>query len=203
MIDIKLLEENQELERAASWSFYVDKVETFAYFNKVFSKNQCESIIKIGKKNLDLASVGGGFVNKKIRDSKTSWIAPTENNKWIFQKLTDIILTVNKEFFNFDLWGMAEGLQFTEYTEPAGMYNPHVDCMFNGNIRKLSLSVQLSDPNDYEGGDFVINNGDEIILPKEQGTLFAFPSYVLHGVKPVTKGTRYSLVAWITGPQFK
>ena len=41
------------------------------------------------------------------------------------------------------------------------------------------------------------------MLPKEQGKLILFPSYVLHEVKPVTKGERYSLVAWITGPQFK
>lgn len=202
MIDIKLLEDN-DFFNIGSWSFNSDKIEIYAFLNNVFNKDQCESIIKLGKKNLHFGGVGNGDVNKKIRNSKVSWIVPTDNNKWIYQKLTEAIMILNKQFFNFDLWGMAEGIQFTEYTSPNGMYNPHVDCMFNGNIRKLSISVQLSDPNDYEGGDFIINNGDELILPKEQGAVIAFPSYALHGVKPVTKGTRYSLVAWITGPQFK
>lgn len=202
MIDIKLLEDN-DFFNIGSWSFNSDQIEIYAFLNNVFNKDQCESIIKLGKKNLHFGGVGNGDVNKKIRNSKVSWIVPTDNNKWIYQKLTEAIMILNKQFFNFDLWGMAEGIQFTEYTSPNGMYNPHVDCMFNGNIRKLSISVQLSDPNDYEGGDFIINNGDELILPKEQGAVIAFPSYALHGVKPVTKGTRYSLVAWITGPQFK
>ena len=71
-------------------------------------------------------------------------------------------------------------------------------------IRKLSLSIQLSDPSSYEGGELVLYVGEEgITVPKEQGKLIAFPSFTLHEVKPVTKGERYSLVAWITGPQFK
>lgn len=203
MIDIKLIEKENKFKTPLSWSFYTDKIESFAYHENVFTKAQCESIIKLGKDNLDFAKVGGGDIDKKVRDSKTSWLNPNENDTWIFQRITDVILNLNHQFFNFDLWGMAEGLQFTEYSAPNGCYNFHTDCVYKGVIRKLSLSVQLSDPNDYEGGEFIINNGKEMILPKTQGTLFAFPSYALHGVKPVTKGTRYSLVAWITGPQFK
>ena len=41
------------------------------------------------------------------------------------------------------------------------------------------------------------------LMKKEQGTLILFPSYVLHEVKPVTKGERNSLVSWVTGKQFK
>jgi predicted 2-oxoglutarate/Fe(II)-dependent dioxygenase YbiX len=56
----------------------------------------------------------------------------------------------------------------------------------------------------YKGGDFILYEGEKLtLLPKEHGKLIAFPSYTLHEVKPVTKGERYSLVAWITGPQFK
>jgi PKHD-type hydroxylase len=203
MIDIKLLNEEPFVSGSMAWSFYNDDTELFASSIELFSKAQCESIIKLGTKSLGHAEIGTGTIDKKTRDSKTAWISPANGNEWIFQRLTNAILAINQHYFKFDLWGMAEGLQFTEYTEPSGMYKPHVDCMYKGVIRKLSLSVQLSDPNDYEGGDFVINNGIERILPKEQGTLIAFPSYVLHGVKPVTKGTRYSLVAWMTGPQFK
>ena len=83
------------------------------------------------------------------------------------------------------------------------IFHPHIDFMYGGKIRKLTISVQLSDENDYEGGDLVCNYGGEMILPRGQGAAIAYPSYALHGVKPVTKGTRYSLVIWITGPQFK
>jgi PKHD-type hydroxylase len=74
----------------------------------------------------------------------------------------------------------------------------------NSQIRKLSLTIQLSDPFSYNGGELHLFTGNEpTIIPKEQGKLISFPSYVLHEVTPVTKGERYSLVAWITGPQFK
>jgi PKHD-type hydroxylase len=66
------------------------------------------------------------------------------------------------------------------------------------------MSLQLTNPNEYKGGDLILHLGNEpTILSKEQGKLYAFPSYTLHEVTPVTKGTRYSLVAWITGPHFK
>jgi PKHD-type hydroxylase len=105
--------------------------------------------------------------------------------------------------FQFDLTGFAEGIQFTQYKAPSGHYVKHVDCI-PGATRKLSLSLQLTDPKDYEGGDVVFhykNNPD--VAPKSKGTVIIFPSYVLHEVTPVTRGERYSLVAWITGPQFK
>jgi PKHD-type hydroxylase len=203
MINIKLLTEEPFVSGSMAWSFYKDNIELQANANQLFTKAQCESIIKLGIKGLNYAEIGKGIVDKTTRNSRTAWISPANGNEWIFQRLTDAVLAINEHYFKFDLWGMAEGLQFTEYKEPSGMYNPHVDCMYKGPVRKLSLSVQLSDSNDYEGGEFVINNGTETISSKEQGTLIAFPSYALHGVKPVTKGTRYSLVAWMTGPQFK
>ena len=68
----------------------------------------------------------------------------------------------------------------------------------------MSLSIQLTDPKEYEGGDLCLyqeEKGD--IMKKEQGTLILFPSYTLHEVKPITKGERNSLVSCVTGKQFK
>ena len=74
----------------------------------------------------------------------------------------------------------------------------------NSNARKLSLVVQLSDPEDYEGGDLEIYTGHEpLVVKKKKGMTAFFPSYQLHGVTPVTKGTRYSLVVWVHGPAFR
>lgn len=189
---------------SASWLFQSDNIERFAYA-QTFTPAQCKTIIQIGRNAiLERAMIGVSPTHdNSIRKSNTSWLSPSEGNEWIFQKLTDTAIYLNDSFFNFDLLGFAEGIQFTEYESPGGKYDPHVDSMYNGNIRKLSISVQLSDENDYEGGDVICNYGEELVMPRTQGTALAFPSYALHGVKPVTKGTRYSLVAWITGPKFK
>ena len=71
-------------------------------------------------------------------------------------------------------------------------------------IRKLSLSIQLTDPKEYEGGELYLHENEEgKEMKKGQGDLVLFPSYILHEVKPVTKGERNSLVTWVTGKQFK
>lgn len=182
----------------------VDNVENWAYCAKVFTKDQCEAIIKLGEAALpETASTFGGTC-PDVRDSKVSWIRPTQDSEWIFRHMTGVVAQLNKQFFNFDIDGFAEGFQFTKYEAPAGKYDLHIDKCFNANIRKLSVVVQLSDPSDYEGGELRIQTGhDPHAVQKEQGYLVTFPSYVLHGVTPVTKGTRYSLVAWLTGPAFK
>ena len=74
--------------------------------------------------------------------------------------------------------------------------------------RKLSMTIQLSDPDDYEGGDFVFNVNQIGQSPdreqlRKKGTVLVFPSFIMHGVKPVTKGTRKSLVSWIEGPTWR
>ena len=70
--------------------------------------------------------------------------------------------------------------------------------------RKLSVVVQLSDPEEYEGGELKLHTSyDPIIIKKERGMIVSFPSYTLHEVAPVTKGERYSLVAWVHGPAFR
>jgi PKHD-type hydroxylase len=70
--------------------------------------------------------------------------------------------------------------------------------------RKLSLVLQLSDPSEYEGGELQTMSGpNHCAVDRQKGLIAAFPSYMLHRVTPVTKGTRYSLVVWICGPSFK
>jgi PKHD-type hydroxylase len=186
------------------WPFEIDTLETWAFWDLAFTAEECKKIIDIGnKKGLIKGSTRGNIEN--IRDSKISWLYPSDNMEWVYRRLTDIILELNKRFFKFDLYGFIEGLQFTHYQAPGGKYGKHVDSGLNMKIRKLSLSIQLSNPNSYEGGDLVLYYGKEEgdIVPKEQGKIIMFPSSTLHEVKPVTKGERYSLVAWITGPQFK
>jgi PKHD-type hydroxylase len=182
----------------------VDNVENWAYIEQLFTKEECEQIITLGESLLPKTAEVVSGVQTEIRDSKVSWILPSKNSESIFQKLTDAVNVVNEKYFNFDLDGFSEGLQFTKYEAPSGKYDLHIDKIYKQATRKLSVVVQLSDPDEYEGGKLDIQTSNEPhSMVRRQGHAVLFPSYILHGVTPVTKGTRYSLVAWLTGPQFK
>ena len=188
----------------ASWQFESDKTQNWAYMDNLFTPEECAQIIAIGNSKLEEAKVSGkNESNKDIRESQVAWLYGGDI-EFAFRRVTDAVLNLNNQFFNFDLFGMAEGFQFTRYDAPTGHYGMHIDKMLNGTVRKLSLTIQLSSPEDYEGGELALQmSKDAEIMPKELGKMVVFPSYVLHEVRPITKGTRYSLVAWITGKPFK
>ena len=186
----------------SSWNFELDQVNLYAFWKEAFSKEECQKIINIAK---DKGLIKGNTMGKtNLRDSKISWLYPVDDMDWVFRRVTDIILNLNDRFFKFDLFGLNEGFQFTNYKAPSGKYGKHVDRSINIPVRKLSISIQLTNPEEYEGGELCLYNDDkEEIMDKSQGTLILFPSYVLHEVMPVTKGERNSLVTWVTGKQFK
>jgi PKHD-type hydroxylase len=189
----------------SSWNFELDKINLYAFWNNAFSKEECHTIVNIAKdKGLIKGTTFTDNKIKNVRDSKISWLYPIDNMDWVFRRVTDITLNLNERFFNFDLFGLNEGFQFTNYEAPSGKYGKHVDRAINIPVRKLSISIQLTNPEQYHGGELKLHDGEEeTIMSKEQGTLIIFPSYVLHEVMPVTKGERNSLVTWVTGKQFK
>lgn len=199
-----------------SWAFELDPVHCFAYWDNAFTKEECESIIKFGNSQ----KLQGSLIsespesessdsttvkeNLEVRDSEISWLYPCKETFWVFRRLTDIIVELNSRYFKFDIFGATDGFQFTKYVAPTGHYGKHIDCGFNTPVRKLSFTLQLSDPDDYEGGDLCLYSEEKPkVAGRKQGFVTVFPSYVLHEVTPVTKGTRYSLVSWITGKPFK
>ena len=186
----------------SSWNFELDKINLYAFCNNAFSEKECENIVDIAKtKGLIKGTTSG---KTDARDSQISWLYPSDGMDWVFRKVTDIILDLNKQFFQFDLFGINEGFQFTNYQAPSGKYGKHIDRGMNMLVRKLSISIQLTNPKEYEGGELYLYDGEKgIVMDKAQGTLIVFPSYVLHEVMPVTKGERNSLVTWVTGKQFK
>jgi PKHD-type hydroxylase len=191
------------MNSSTSWSFNLDSVHLWAYLENVFTSDECKKIIEIGEnKNVSKGVVRGEL--QDVRDSYVSWLFPEENTRWIYERLSNSVMVLNNQFFNFHLSGFLEGLQFTRYDAPSGFYGVHTDRAFNQAVRKLSVSIQLSNPNSYEGGELGLQDGSNVeVMGKEQGKLIAFPSFVLHQVKPVTKGTRYSLVAWVSGDPFR
>jgi PKHD-type hydroxylase len=186
----------------SSWNFESDQINFYSFWNNAFSKEECQTIINIAKdKGLIKGTTKG---ESDVRNSKISWLYPVDNIDWVFRRVTDIILNLNERFFKFDLFGLNEGFQFTNYEAPSGKYGKHVDRGMNMDVRKLSISIQLTNPEEYEGGELYLYDDDKgIVMDKTQGTLIMFPSYVLHEVMPVTKGERNSLVTWVTGKQFK
>jgi len=191
------------------WWLEVGVTETWAYQHDLFSNSEVEQIHDIAAEYiLDTAKVGSGkdeTEDTSIRDSNIAFLQSNDDaNKWIFERITGAIVNINRQFWNFDL-NRIETLQYSEYGV-GQFYKPHIDMMFqapNNAVRKLSFTVQLTDPTEYEGGDVVIKTGDNAPVHKNKGTIIFFPSYILHEVEPVTKGTRHALVGWVTGPAFK
>lgn len=189
------------------YPLYPDRVNNQAWCKDVFSDHEIDAIIRIGEQvEFDRASTGGG-ITPKVRDSFVSFLFPNDVTGWIFEKMSQSIVQINDQFFGFDLTCMEQGLQFTRYSAPGEHYDWHIDRGGPFGTRKLSMTMQLSDPKDYEGGDLELwfGGGEDEILKadKSRGMMTFFPSWVMHRVKPVTKGVRYSLVAWISGPSFK
>lgn len=199
-LDLDISERTQRTN--GYWSMQKPLLDRWAWAD-VFSQDECESIIHIcSKRNMVSAETGSSGLSS-YRKSNVLFLFPDATTEWIFYKLEEATNRLN-DFFKFDLQGMGEGIQFAEYKAPDGHYNWHTDTGDTPIARKLSLTVELSDPSTYEGGYLELNaTGEPQKMSKQQGRIIAFPSHTLHRVTPVTSGVRYSLVVWVTGPPFR
>jgi len=152
------------------------------------------------------ASLGGREVGDQyghIRITRVAAIRHASQILWLYERMAGIVKTLNRHY-QFDLKGFSESFQYMVYRDSeGGHFDWHID-QGPQPPRKLSLTLQLTDPSRYEGGELQFNAGDMIIsAPRDRGVAIAFPSYVVHRVTPVTAGTRKAIVAWVTGPNFK
>ena len=138
----------------------------------------------------------------EIRVSTIRWLS----DPWISDLLWTYVRRANEDGFAVDVDNDAE-MQFTEYpADQGGHYDWHQDVNWNGQIdidRKISITVQLSNENEYDGGNFEFDELETNTNFKLKGTIIIFPSYLRHRVTPVTSGVRKSLVAWFSGPQWR
>lgn len=143
--------------------------------------------------------------NDDIRRSQVKWLSHDNATK---QFLWQYIQQANRNAFGFNIDNLGD-IQYTEYEETdEGHYDWHHDINWSQDRaydRKLSITVQLTDGSEYEGGQFEFS---EVANPdpgasKKLGTVLVFPSYLKHRVTPVTKGKRISLVGWFEGPRWK
>lgn len=141
----------------------------------------------------------------RIRITQTAWMANTPDCKWLYDRVFQIMGVVNKQAYQFDLKGFAENFQYTVYHgSEGGHYDWHMDLSPRPLPRKLSMSLQLTDPAEYDGCDLqFFGNRQMESAPRMRGTVIVFPSYILHRVTPITRGTRKSLVVWANGPRFR
>lgn len=174
-----------------------------------FTAQEVDAIVALGDQmRLEKASLvyhQGTSSDDPARITRTAWMGRAFETAWIYDKMERLARTLNAQVYKFELTGFSDLFQYTVYDADQGShFDWHVDQIRQNNHRKLSFSLQLSDPSDYEGCDLEIHAGTRIEkAPRAKGTLVAFPAYGLHRVTPITSGTRKALVAWTAGPPFR
>jgi len=180
------------------------KNEPFAWWEGAFTAEELDWLQGKAKEATQESLVGDGSVNTEIRRSETNWLSNDKDTLWVFEKLNDVVSSLNADHFRFNLLGFSEKLQLTNYHEnKQGMYGWHQD--FGGSAcRKLSVSIQLSHSSEYEGGNLeIFNSVKPATMGRQRGLITVFPAWTVHQVTPVVKGTRQSLVTWVSGEPFR
>ena len=190
------------------WSPYV-------LFQSTLPGSMCDDIINA---HCNLEYTRGGILKdgEVTHNSHRNVDLQGSELQWLNAMLIGYTRLANSVNFDYDLTDYdKERAQFSKYD--VGMYfNNHMDYSCDrasiANTRKLSVTVQLSDEKDYEGGDLLLDYADmedwswesdsnKLVCPREQGTIIVFDSRWIHQVQPVTRGIRYSLVKWVHGDQ--
>ena len=192
----------------------------FYVFPRVVKPDVCQQIVKDCKKNI-LKKASVLSFDKKSRDDpeirKTSVYFIKDKDNKVNELVWHFLREANKIQFNYDL-EYFQAIQFAEYKD-GGFYGWHQDASGiypDNETRKLSLTLVLSDPDTFEGGELQFYNGDRPMEDmgditaeqvtndiKAQGSVICFDSRDFHRVTPVTKGVRHSIVCWTVGHKFK
>jgi hypothetical protein len=176
-----------------------------AVFKNHVTESFCNNLIttysqnNIKKEPPHIGNDSVGSINKSIRDTERVLLP---RHTGIGATLTATGLNANHYWWKYNITHSNQ-TEFLIY-KPDGHYQAHVDTVpeHSDETRKLTALAFLND--DYEGGKFFLNaDGRPYYPPQEKGTVLVFPSYMIHGVAPVTKGIRYSAVTWLVGPYFK
>jgi len=147
------------------------------------------------------------------RAARVVWLPTPDKDpyiKWVYDLMGDRIQEANSYFWQYDVWGFHDSLHYVRYDEKDGKEGGHFAWHQDKNDdwrrpqRKLAGVLYLSDPNEYEGGEFqIMDGGPRTVSAREKGQIVVMPSFVQHRVLPVTKGTRRVLIGWVCGPRFR
>ena len=175
----------------------------------LFTPEQCRKIIESGRaQKPQTAQVGmnkpGGGTDTKKRVTTISWL-PFKEMAPMYHDLNIFIQKCNENHFGFGDIRITENAQFTEYPE-GGFYDWHMDCDVNMQheppVRKISMTLLLNDPSEFEGGDLELMAPGKFAELK-QGHAIVFASFLNHRVNKVRRGVRQSLVVWFGGKPFR
>ncbi len=178
--------------------------ELYQVWPSSLNDDQIQNIIdaSLVEPEIDAKTFSSKDVLSDVRVSSIRWISSPE----IKDLLWSYVRRANYDAFNIDVDNNCE-MQYTEYHSTAGgHYDWHQDVHWYGQAdsdRKLSVTVQLSDADNYLGGNFEFDELKTNADFRSKGTVLVFPSYIRHRVLPVSKGVRQSLVAWFKGPRWK
>jgi PKHD-type hydroxylase len=180
------------------------------FVGALLSPEECARIVASCERDLEIGPgrIESEQVDANIRKSDIGWISPQSEYRWLFDRISECVNAVNADWYRYNLIGF-EGIQFTRYSGAGGQssyYSSHTDLKSTdyGTVRKLSFSIQLSHPDEYDGGDVLLYRSltESSTMNRAVGSITFFPSYTIHEVLPVTRGVRYSLVGWAHGPPF-
>ena len=188
------------------WKSYI-----VATAEPVLTPEQCDELISIGQNEPKINATIGTTekitkLDERYRKSIISWI-PFAKAVPTYQVIRQWMEVTNNNYFGFDTVQLSEQGQYAEYHK-GGFYNWHMDSNVEmasmPTVRKISMTLLLNDPKEYEGGDFEIFCGETLDSEKnkyklKQGYAVFFASFLLHRVMPVIKGNRKSLVMWFGG----
>ena len=194
-----------------------DKFEFLIYRENFLSGDECDKIIEeLDTEDLEDGQLVGdyeeGIINKNVRRTLNKDIIfdrykkPFDDTN-LFNRVESALKIANIQYFNYDVEGIDK-LRFLKYGI-GGRYEWHTDYgRHECSMRKLTGIIQLSDSDDYEGGDFEFGLTDEegsglIKGNRNKGCLLVFPSFLSHRVAPLTKGKRYSIITWLEGDTFR
>ena len=191
--------------REPRWKSYV--VETT---EPVLTPQQCDEFIRIGQSEPQVKGTTNmnDADSQKYRKSTISWILLNKEEATpTYQIIKKWMETINSNHFGFDAMQMTEHGQYAEYSK-GGFYNWHMDSSVGMSnmppVRKISMTLLLNDPKEFEGGELEMYGGDRLNSQSnkfklKRGYAIFFASFFLHRVNPVTKGNRKSLVMWFGG----
>jgi PKHD-type hydroxylase len=206
-------------------------LESFIVYPEAVSAELCDKIVltgeKIDPKPGKVATENGFDVNTDKRSDKIAIIPHHTDTKWLYDELWEIVVEINRQNWGYNIEALEE-LQYSQYFKDHffGWHRDTIDTV--GRLsksnrpdltRKISLSIQLSDPTEYSGGVLELNQNEmgdpetpdtsdpktrsgEIDIREmaaSRGSIIAFPSIIRHRVSPIRHGCRKALVAWVGG----
>ena len=175
-----------------------------------FSADECDRIISLSQNVATAQNYIVEVTNPSYRQVSAWEISQTQETNWVWQRLINNVISANNYWWNYELVGILEPIQLICYdsTNTSDQIpdncDLHIDNEYPLSFRKISFSVELSDPNSYEGGKLSLYvQKDPKILPRGRGTMIMFPSFILHEVTPIIQGKRWAVIGWVGGPQFR